>query len=314
MKGNGMELVRRGRYRMYRVSDRRFPLNTYIICCNEATDILYRPDIAGKELQARMERMADVFMDAAWRTVLKGARAASVAELVLLTGGLYYQLNTAFKKKFGLALPQCFIGVKRRHVEGTEGGFIALATYENFESLPENADIIIGDTVATGATMQKSIYRMLDAMHERKFRLKNIVICSLACSVTGAEIIKEAAEKVAAEFHGSKVHLIVAEALFHLMPDGTDMRFLHQEAVMPDEARERVLKRYGKYLGKEMKCAVFDWGSRCKNPAGHYAEFLAFAHRFLPRARAAGEKEAVEAVKRMEKETRVAMARLKKRL
>ncbi len=299
---------------MYRVADRRFPASTHIICSDETAGVLYRPHIAGKELQDRMEGVAGVFVDAAWRTVLKGSRAASVAELVLLSGGLYYQLNAGFKKKFKIALPQCFIGIKRRRVEGTEGGFIALATYENFESLPESANIIIGDTVATGATMQKSLYRLLDAMHERKLRLKNIVICSLACSVTGAEIIKEAGEKVAAEFPGAKIHLIAAEELFHLMPNGTDMRFLHQEAVMPDETKERVLKKYGRYLGREMKCAVFDWGTRCKNPARHYAEFLEFAHRFLPRARAAGEKEAVAAVKMMENETRAAMAGLRKRL
>jgi len=299
---------------MYRAGDARFPDDTYILCCREAADILYRPHIAGRELQDRMERMADVFVDAAWRVALKGRPASSVVESVLLTGGLYYQLNSGFKRKFGIALPQCFIGIKRQRVEGTEGGFIAVATYENFESLPDGANVIIGDMVATGATMQKSVYHLLDALHERHYGLKNIVICSLACSVTGAEIIREAAEKVSAEFPRARVSLIVAEELFHLMPDGTDMRFLHPEAVMPDETRERILRNYGGYLGREMKCAVFDWGTRCKNPVAHYREFLEFAHKFTPRARAAGEKEAVAVMRGMEAGTRAAMAGLRKRL
>lgn len=296
---------------MYRAADQRFPANTYIICCKEADRILYRPHIAGKELQDSMESMAQVFVDAAWRTALGGEKAASVVETVLLSGGLYYQLNSAFKKKFGLALPQCFIGIKRRRVEGTEGGFIALATYENFESLPETANIIIGDTIATGATIQKSVYHLLDALHERKGRLKNLVICSLACSVTGAGIIGEVEEKVVAEFPRAKVHLIVAEELFHLMPNGTDMRFLHADAVMPDETRKRILRTYGEYLGRKMKCAVFDWGTRCKNPIRHYEEFLEFAREFRSRA---GDREGIAVVRRMEKETRLAMAKLKKRI
>jgi hypothetical protein len=52
---------------------------------------------------------------------------------------------------------------------------------------------------------------------------------------------------------------------------------------MPDETRERVLERYGEYLGREMKCAVFDWGTRCKNPIKHYNEFLEFADSMLGR-------------------------------
>jgi uracil phosphoribosyltransferase len=306
-----MERIYKDGYRMYRAADPRFPVNTYIICCKEAGRILYRPHTAGKELQDEMERMSQVFVDAAWRVALKGREAASVAELVLLSGGLYYQLNSAFKKKFGLALPQCFIGIKRQRIEGMEGGFIAVATYENFESLPDNASIIIGDTIATGATIQKSIYHLLDELHERKYTLKNLVICSLACSVTGAQIIGEAAEKVVAEFPRAKVHLIVAEELFHLMPDGTDMRFLHPEAAMPDETRRRILANYGESLGREMKCAVFDWGTRCKNPVRHYGEFLEFSHRFLSRSK---DSKAREVVKKMEKETREALRKLKKRL
>jgi uracil phosphoribosyltransferase len=310
-RGKRMELLHKDGYRMYRVADPRFPANTYIICCGEASRILYRPHIAGKELQDEMEKMSSVFVDAAWRTALKGKEALSVAELVLLSGGLYYQLNTAFKKKFGLALPQCFIGIKRQHIEGMEGGFIAVATYQNFDSLTDKANIIIGDTIATGATIQKSIYHLLDAMHERKYALKNLVICSLACSVTGAEIIREAAEKVVAEFPRAKVHLLVAEGLFHLMPNGTDMRFLRPETVMPDETRERILRNYGEYLGREMKCAVFDWGTRCKNPMRHYGEFLEFSHRFLSRAR---DWMGIVVVKHMQKETREALRKLKKRL
>jgi hypothetical protein len=176
-----MQLVHDNGYRMYRLSDQKMPGNTYIVCTEHASGILYRPHIAGKELQDRMEKVAEVFMDAVGRTVLKGKKASQTTELIFLAGGLYYQLNHGFKAKYGKALPQCFLGIKRQRIEGTEGGFTAVATYENFESLPDNATVIIGDTIATGATLQKGIYHLLDSFEERGYKMENLVVCSLAC-------------------------------------------------------------------------------------------------------------------------------------
>jgi hypothetical protein len=50
-----------------------------------------------------------------------------------------------------------------------------------------------------------------------------------------------------------------------------------------------------------MKCAVFDWGTRCKNPIKHYHEFMEFVldmkeRKLDPKSRAVMEK--------MEKETK----------
>jgi hypothetical protein len=270
-------------YRMYNVSEPGMPANTHIICSDHASGILYRPDIAGKELQDRMEKVAEIFLDAAGRTVLKGKKASQVTELVFLAGGLYYQLNHGFKAKYNKALPQCFLGIKRQRLEGSEGGFTAVATYENFESLPDNATVIIGDTIATGATLQKGVGILLDALEEKGFMLENLVVCSLACSVNGARLMKDVEKRVRRGFPKAQMHLFVAEELFHLMPDGTDLRFLYSDCVMPEETRERILATYGQYLGKEMKCAVFDWGTRCKNPLAHYREFLEYADGMLER-------------------------------
>lgn len=276
-----MELVHDSGYRMYRVSDSGCPKNTFIISSEEGSGILFRPHLAGKALQDRMEGMAAVFMDAVGRQVLKGKKKGNVTELVFLAGGLYYQLNSGFKKMFNAAIPQCFLGIKRQRVEGSEGAFTAVATYENFESLPDNATVIIGDTIATGATLQKGIYHLLDSFGERGYRLDNLVVCSLACSINGAHLMKEIERRVMREFPEARVWLFAAEELFHLMPDGTDLRFLYEDALVPELTRKRTLELYGEFLGKEMKCAVFDWGTRCKNPIKHYHEFLEFANGML---------------------------------
>ncbi len=294
---------------MYTVDDARFPAETFIIGCDAAADILYSPHIAGKTLQDKMEKVAEIFIDAVGRTVLKGKRISQVSEVVFLSGGLYYQLNHGFKARYGQALPQCFLGIKRQHIEGSEGGFTAEATYENFESLPDNATVIIGDTIATGATLQKGIFHVLDAFKERGYTLENIVVCSLACSVDGAVKLKEVEKRLARDFPKARAYLFVAEELFHLMLDGTDLRFF--PGIMPDETKERILDRYGEYLGREMKCAVFDWGTRCKNPIAHYHEFLGFAEGIQKRD-LDGKSRGV--IKRMESETKKALADLERPL
>ncbi|MEW6035703.1 MAG: hypothetical protein AB1529_03765 [Candidatus Micrarchaeota archaeon] len=306
-----MERIYSNGYRMYRVADKGCPENTYIICSDAGSGILLRPHIAGRELQDRMGRMAEIFMDAVGRLVLKGKKQANITELIFLAGGLYYQLNHGFKRNFGFAIPQCFLGIKRQRVEGSEGAFTAVATYENFESLPDNATVIIGDTIATGATLQKGIYHLLDALETKGYRLENLVVCSLACSINGARLMKEIERKVQKDFPGAKVHLFVAEELFHLMPDGTDLRFLYDDAIIPDETRERVLADYGPFLAKEMKCAVFDWGTRCKNPLKHYNEFLEFVEEIK---KAGMDGKARDVISQMEKETRQSLAEFERPL
>lgn len=298
-------------YRMYKAEDGRLPENSFIICSEHASGILFRPHIAGKELLDRTERMAQVFMDAVGREVLAGKRTEDLTELVFLAGGLYYQLNSGFRKRFGMSLPQCFLGIKRQRVEGTEGGFTAVATYENFESLPDDGTVIIGDTIATGATLQNGIYHLLDALATKKYRLRNLVICSLACSVNGAVRLKEVETRLKKEHPGAKVWLFAAEELFHLMPDGTDLRFLYDDALMPDETRQRIMENYGERLGKDMKCAVFDWGTRCKNPLRHFSEFMEFVREIKGREL---DEKSRKVIEKMERETKAMMSEFGKPL
>lgn len=289
------------KYRLYKVTETDFPINSYIICTQAASQILYNPQLAGKDLQDKMLEVAEVFTDAIYKKILIGKKPQQIAELIFLAGGLYYQLNGGFKNKLNMALPQCFLGIKRQRVEGTDGEFTAIATYENFESLPNNGTIIIGDTIATGATLQKGIYHLFEILLAKKYNLENLVVCSLACSVIGAKKLLEIENQLKKHFPNAKVHLFVAEEFFHLMPDGTDLRFLYEEAIMPQETQKRILTTYGKELGKEMKCAVFDWGTRCKNPLSHYNEFLEFAAEIKHQLK---DKKSIEIIDKMEKETK----------
>ncbi len=264
-------------YELYSVTDSHFPSHTYLLRSPHSQEVLYNPQRVGKPLQDSMEKLSVHMMDVLLQTALKGVKADNVCELVFLSGGLYYALNHGFKQKTNLALPQCFLGIKRKRLLGQDGEFTAVATYENFESLPNHATILIGDTIATGATLEKGIETILNAIHERSFVLDKLVVVTLAGSVDGAKRLQKIEEHIKRQFPSFTLYHIACEQLFHLMPDGTDLRFLYPDAVMPQKTREKTLELYGEELGKDMKCAVFDWGTRCKNPQGHYHEFMEWA-------------------------------------
>lgn len=300
-------------YSLYRVSDEKLLPDTYIVCSDIARAVLYSPNLAGKKLQDTMEKNSSIFASILAKHALGGATRESVCELVFLSGGLYYALNYGFKKEFGFALPQCFIGIQRQRVEGKEGEFRAIAGYGNFESLPDNAHVIIGDTVATGSTLVKGIQLLLDEAEDRGTSIASITVLTLAGSTIGAQkLAKLAKTHIIPQNPACKVSLFACEMLFHLMPDGTDLRFIMPDSIMPEESRQEALQRYGKYLSRNMKCAVFDWGTRCKNPKSHYREFLEYAGKELEGAKI--DEKARSVLAKMKKETESALAEFGEKL
>ncbi len=271
-------------FRLYRLDEElessNLPENTYILCSENSRSILYRPYLAGLELHECMKNVSLDYINSV-KHLLQKKRASEVVELVYLAGGLYYFLSHGFSQIFKKNLPQCFIGIQRSRIEGTEGSFTAKMSYENFESLPDNATVLIGDTIATGATMAKGLLALEAALQEKNYSLNEIIIFSLAAATEGLRKIKRIEEKLKLSFPDSKLTLVVSEQLFTLMPNGTDMHFFGNDSIMPEETRAHTLKEYGEWLGNHMQCAVFDWGTRCKNPMRHYREFLEYIEKSL---------------------------------
>jgi hypothetical protein len=293
-------------FSLFKVENESVPERTFILTSDASKRILYNPQIAGKDLQDEMEKLSPLFIEAATEKALKGTKLGDIAEYVLLAGGLYYFMGYGFRKAHGFALPQCFLGIKRQRISESE--FIAVSSYENFESLPKNANIIIGDTIATAATMQSSLKRLTDALDANGGKLNRLIICSLACSSEGARRIKIIEKELKEKYPELELTLIVAEQLFHLMPDGTDLRFIMKDAIMPDQTKEYTLQTYGEVLGKDMKCAVFDWGTRCKNPKAHYEEFLSFCNEILEEGKL--DEKGKSAIEKMKEETESELKKL----
>ncbi|MCX8163098.1 MAG: hypothetical protein N3D10_00915 [Candidatus Micrarchaeota archaeon] len=266
-----------GKIKVYKINSQAYPENSYVICHPSFAEVLYKPFCAGISLQNKMQRASLEFAKALKFLCLKNQiEKKTVVELVLLSGGLFYNLNFAFKKLYNFSLQQCFLGISRYMLKEKFGEFDAKIDYSNFEALPDNATVLIGDTLATGATLSKAVEHLKQVSEEQNKKIRSIFFVTLAGSKKGAIAFKNATKK----FENISSAIIFAHQVFHLMPDGTDLRFFGPDALAPLESINKTKKLYGEKLGHEFKCAVFDWGTRCKNPLAHYEEFENYIENF----------------------------------
>jgi uracil phosphoribosyltransferase len=264
---------------VYKINSEHFVENSFIVSHPSFSSVLYSPYCAGINLQNKMLKVGYTFAKSIKHLCLKGqTKKSSICELVLLSGGLFYNLNFGFKKLFNFSLQQCFLGISRYPIENKFGEFYAKIDYSNFEALPDNSTILIGDTLATGATLSKALEHLFEVANKNNKKISSIIFVTLAGSKKGAAAFKKTIEN----YKISNSYMIFANQVFHLMPDGTDLRFFGADAIVPKSTFRETLKNYGEFLGFNFKCAVFDWGTRCKNPISHYNEFEEYITNFLP--------------------------------
>jgi hypothetical protein len=250
---------------IYQVKGRHFGSHTYIIESPNALQILLQPWVVGLKL-AQLARLSSTeFLKVAYHLCpeFKDSSFTKLAEVIPLAGALYYHIAEAFEQVFNESLKQCFIGA-RRIINDSQNEWITELSYLNFEALPEDPVVLLGDTIATGGTIKKIIKTTID--HAKNPRA--IVLYSIAGSSIGAYKL-HALEN---ELH-VPIYAFFSNALFGVAPNGTDMPWLHPATITTPQIREEVLKVYGERLGREW-CAIWDWGERAKDPYKHLQHLL----------------------------------------
>lgn len=271
-------------YRLVRQAG--FVKNSFIVRNQAFRDVLYSPQDAGITLQNKMKRAGSAFVHAVDEVVFKEEEVLRerVAEVVFLSGGIFYELNHGFCSEKKFSVPQCFLGIRRLKVEGTQGEFVAEADYTNFEALPDNACIVIGDTLATGATLYEGLLETGRIAKKQGKKIKMVIFCTLAGPIKGGRNFSRVIDELKKDFADLEAYFICAEQVFHLMNDGTDLRFEGPDAIVPESSREYTQNVLGGWLDKKNKCAVWDWGTRCKDPLAHWEEFEIYAKKMLDEA------------------------------
>ncbi|MEK9186361.1 MAG: hypothetical protein AAB885_02115 [Patescibacteria group bacterium] len=254
-----------GKARLYRVQRQDLPSYTYIISNPDSQKIHFDPTITDFELSKLSTRCNETFLKfAKLLGLFRGARAKDVCELILVSGGFYYHLNQAFYSVFGYSLPAGFIGVRRVLGDKPRGAI----TYNNFEAIPENNITIIGDTIATGATLIDSIRYYL-AKHPK---VKKIIIFTIAGASSGARRLADLEKEIKRKY-GTELYVFFSDGIFGLDKNQTDMRYFHRDSILASESAAAAEKKLGRFLGERL-CVIWDWGQRNKDPLGHLHEVI----------------------------------------
>jgi len=247
--------------RVLRIDSEYLLPSTYIIESPSALQILLEPWMVGARL-AHFARDSSVdFIRAAFDLVpeFQDSSLSSVTEIVPLAGALYYSMAEAVECVFGETISRCFIGA-RRHLTPT--GWKTDLSYKNFEALSPSPVIIIGDTIATGGTIESIIEATLSQASD----VRAILVYSIAGGLKGALRLKDLADKI-----DPPIYTFYSNAIFGVEANGTDMPWLHPGTIVTAETKRKAEEVYGSELARRW-CCIWDWGDRAKHPLKHLEE------------------------------------------
>jgi hypothetical protein len=233
--------------RVLRIESEYLPPSTYIIESPGALQILLKPWIVGSRLTKFARNSSVDFIRAAFdlASELREASLSSVTEVVPLAGALYYSIAEAFERVFGETISRCFIGA-RRYLTPT--GWKTDLSYKNFEALSPSPVILIGDTIATGGTIEG----IIEATMNQASNVRAILIYSIAGGLLGAMRLKEIADAI-----DPPIYTFYSNAIFGVETNGTDMPWFHPGTIVTPEVKQKAGDAYGPDLARRW-CSVWD--------------------------------------------------------
>lgn len=250
---------------LYQIYRDDLPSRTYVLANPYSKKIHFDPTITDFDLYRLSVKSNEAFLKAAKQVgIFGGARVKDLCEVILLSGGFYYHLNRAFYNVFKHSLPTGFIGVRRILSKKPR----AVVSYSNLEAVPPGNVSIIGDTIATGATLEYAIPYYL----KHAPPVKKLVIFTLAGALPGAQKLAKL-EKNIKKKYGTELYVFFADAIFGLADNQTDMHYLHPDTIAPEKSMRAAKRNLGPVLAKKM-CVIWDWGQRNKDPMGHLKEVI----------------------------------------
>ena len=219
--------------------------NSYIVVNKVLERILFNRNLIGLKFTKNCE-LATIYFLKHLEPEIKGV-GDEIAELLILTKGIFYWMHSSFAKVFNKNLQTNFIYTSRAKVTNEEVKVIVKTS--NFDAPASN--LIIGDTIASGETICVALEEYL------KFHnLRQVFIFSIVGSKTGGQNISKFCKK-----NNIKLYMVYGLAAFGLSPNGFDLSFLHPDTITKQKYIE---KAKGIYKGKCVSSAGWDFGTQAQ--------------------------------------------------
>jgi hypothetical protein len=220
--------------------------NAYIMANRPLEEVLLDRTLVGLEFATACQLASEAFLKHFVDEISECG--SEIAELVVLSKGLFYWMHHAFANVFQRNLESNFIVTKRVNVSGC--AVTIEAPYTDF-SVPA-PNLIIADTIASGATIRAALEQYLAFQP-----LRRVYIFSIAGSIAGAQIVSEFCRA-----HDIDVTIIFGLAAFGLSANGFDLSFLHPDTICPNPNYIEIARRL--FDGKPVSAVGWDFGSQAQ--------------------------------------------------
>jgi hypothetical protein len=175
------------------------------------------------------------------------ARSGSVAELMLISKGIYYGLQECFDVVLGLNLELNILATRRATVDQNQAQIeIPYASLDGAAST-----LVIGDTVASGSTVVAALAAVPEA-----FKLREVYLLTFAGSGLGVTRIGAYCRS-----RGIRLTAVFGLAAFGLGSNGFDLSFLHKDTVTDPIYRGRAFTQFD---GRPVSAVGWDFGSQAQ--------------------------------------------------
>lgn len=218
-----------------------------VVHAPELEALLFNRNLIGWEFRSRCLDASRVLLRAALED--NALESEDLAELILLSKGLVYDLARAYGLETQKNLPTNLIATTRAEV--SDEGATILTPYARLDA--GGSHLLIGDTVATGSSIAAALdyYRQV---HD----LTRLTVLSFAGTQAGAQRISRYAQS-----NGLDVDIFYALAEFAVGDNGFDLSFLHEETVCEDRYREMAVEQFG---ARTVSAVGWDFGSQALAP------------------------------------------------
>jgi hypothetical protein len=189
-----------------------------------------------------LRHVADELADGRW------------SELVILSKGVVYEIALGAAQELDLNLPTNVVATSRVDVGATDAQIRAL--YARYDAGGDS--IVIGDTVASGATIETALTH-----YQRVHKLSRVIVMSYAGTLVGARRLDKYCSQ-----HGIELNVLYGLAAFGLGENGFDLSFLHPATVCADRYKERARMLFE---GRAVSSPGWDFGTQCMAPEKYQA-------------------------------------------
>jgi hypothetical protein len=207
--------------------------------------LLFDRNMLSYDFQRTCLRASEFFIGHLGDEIAQGG----IAELVILSKGLAYQLNAAVAAAASIGLPVNLIATRRVEVAGAEATIEV--SYHRFDAGGDT--LIIGDTVASGATIVSALQA-----YQAEHSLRRVFLMSFAGSLVGARRISAFCHDL-----GIELTILFGLAAFGLGENGFDLAFEHPDTITSPEYRERARAQFD---GRPVSAVGWDFGSQAMAP------------------------------------------------